>query len=797
VSLPARVRVPFAAAFALALCTVFAPLGAHAARPLPDQHQWDAYFSLFAPDLSLPWKPARVRLDTYSSAPVDFAAYEVDPADVIVAGGNRPARVLDTSRRTALARWRFSPPAGYRFVTNYVDAPLGDREGFFVIEARRGSAAEQVWLNRTRLGVLTKESPEGLLLWAADLGSGRAIRGATVEFLVGLRLLSRTTDENGLISWSQSPRPSFALASFGASRTFVSMLPQAPLPASIVGLRLASSVVRAGGTVRLAGFARKRGPSGVKPLSGDVRIVLSAQGRALASSTEHLDGAGAFSSQLEIPANAAAGDYAILASAGGAVGGTSLTVDAASDARLTIVSSCPCAPAKDVAFTVVAVRGDQPAANLSLAVRVVRTPHVLPPGASDDIPRWGTTAVFDATVRTDGQGRARITLQAPNDGLASTYGVRASSSGASATTRIVVPTASLALAVDPDAAVVDPSGAIGILVRGFDAVDGSPRGGIDVHVLLAHGTSQQDQTVRLDDRGRAHVVFRGASQGTHLAIADASDGGARALDASSVLVAPIALGGSANGDNSVQIGLDKTRYRASDRATVTLAANGLTGDAFVTIEGARVFGWRRFPASGSNASTTVDLNDPQGDVRVAAAAIRDGSIVRGSVPLSIDAPGHERSLSLALDRGSYAPGDTAHVTLRDGDAHGSGTAAIRLADARANGSALFDDAPALLRIGGTASQTPASENPGWHTWVASGSAKSTAFFGDAGVARGDVAPPALGAAAARTLVWRVERSERETFDLALPKEKGRFILSVMKIYDDGDVGAASIGVTVQ
>ena len=61
----------------------------------------------------MPWKRIAVRLDTYSGAPVDFAAYEVDPADVLIAGTAR-ARAIDTAHRTAVARWRFTPPAGLR-----------------------------------------------------------------------------------------------------------------------------------------------------------------------------------------------------------------------------------------------------------------------------------------------------------------------------------------------------------------------------------------------------------------------------------------------------------------------------------------------------------------------------------------------------------------------------------------------------------------------------------------------------------------------------------------------------------
>ncbi|HMD01761.1 MAG TPA: hypothetical protein VKG44_02235, partial [Candidatus Baltobacteraceae bacterium] len=133
-----------------------------AARPLLDQHQWDAYFAMFARDVSVPWKAASVRLDTYSGAPVDFAAYNVDPADVIVAGQNRAPRALDTSHRKPLVRWRFTPPPGLRFESSDVDVPLGSQEGFYVIEARRGDAVQQVWLNRTHIGLVTKESPESL-----------------------------------------------------------------------------------------------------------------------------------------------------------------------------------------------------------------------------------------------------------------------------------------------------------------------------------------------------------------------------------------------------------------------------------------------------------------------------------------------------------------------------------------------------------------------------------------------------------------------------------------------------------
>ena len=74
-------------------------------------------------------------------------------------------------------RWRFTPPPGLTFASNDVPVPLLNREGFFVVEARRGTAVQQVWLNLSRVGLLTKESPAGSIVYGADLGTGRRCTG--------------------------------------------------------------------------------------------------------------------------------------------------------------------------------------------------------------------------------------------------------------------------------------------------------------------------------------------------------------------------------------------------------------------------------------------------------------------------------------------------------------------------------------------------------------------------------------------------------------------------------------------
>ena len=378
-----------------------------------------------------------------------------------------------------------------------------------------------------------------------------------------MQLVTKRTDAQGTIVWRERTRPSFALAESGAGRAFVSLLPQAPPPASIVALRLESAVARAGERIRFVGFARRRSGSSYRRETGDVRVTLAGKGATLAATAAHLDESGAFSGDLRVPAALDAGDYAVLASAAGGVGGTSLHVDASSDVTLALRTGCPCDADRDVPFALAASRAGAPAPDVPVRVEILRVPHVVPPGGSDDAARWGTTIVYDRTVRTDAEGRVRLTIPAPTDGLDSTYGVRASTRGASATTRIVVPVAQVSLALEPDAPGADVGQPVGFDVRAFDPSDGMPVPNLTVRVRLTHGASAQEQSVVLDARGRGRAVFKSPSLGSNLAVAETTVEGRRASDAAAVLVEPSALAGKTlSARNAVTVATDQRRYRA-------------------------------------------------------------------------------------------------------------------------------------------------------------------------------------------------------------------------------------------
>jgi hypothetical protein len=784
-----------ACAVLAALLLITAALPARAARPLLDSGKWDNYFALFARDTTVPWKRITVRLDTYSGAAVDFAAYSVDPTDVLVAGANARPRAVDTSHLRPVARWRFTPPPGLGFASNDIDVPLQNREGFYVVEARRGDAVQQVWVNVSRIGLLTKESPGGSFVYGADLGTGAALARMRVTYLVGVSFAYDQTDVHGI---SHVPlRARFALAEWGKSRAFVSFLPQPTPPATIVAVRADHASMRAGDTVRVVGFARKRVANEYRPATGEVVLSLAGQGHELARTSVELDRAGAFSADLTVPQGTTAGDVAVLASTGGASGGATIHVDGIGDTVLALQAACSAACPSDatIPLTVTARRAGISAPNASVRVRVIRTPHVLAPDDADAMP-WGTTPVVDTTVQTDATGAARVTIPAPTDGLASTYGVTAASGASTASTTLVAPNARIALAVEPVATALDVSDPATIDIRGFDALDGSPAANLAVHVRIAHGPTTQDQNVTLDANGRARVTFRNVALGMNLVSADAPVNGKQSLDVAAVTVAPRALSATAQtSSGDVHIALDRASYRAGDRVDVNATLAGASGDAIVTMESMRGVGPTVVPVRSGTASTTLTVPETTGATSIGVAFVRDGALVDAAMPLVVVGPGHQRLITLAADRRSYTPGSVATITVGEGGDAPS-TMAIRMSDRRVGSGASFDDIGGILAASGTSTQNVASADPPWHAWVAPERSKAGDIFGF-DRPRQLATPDTPSASGARVLSWTIERSEKAAFAVTVPHDPGRYVLAVVKIGDDGDVGSASIALTVQ
>jgi hypothetical protein len=761
-----------------------------AERQIVDLHRLDANFQLFASDSSVPWKAASVRLDTYSSAPVAFSVYQVDPADVLTAGANFSSRAIVTARRRAIASFAFTPPGGYQFQSSVVDLPLGAREGFFVVEARRGNVGEQVWINRSRIGLISKETPGELLVYGADLGTGMPLTRMRVQFVVDRNFVVAATDNQGIVRWSRSPRPVFALAQWGNSYAFLSLLPQPPLPSTIVGVRTDSAVVHAGDTVRVAGFARTRARGVLRASTGNAYVTLRYGAATIAQARVPLDAAGAFATAFTLPPTAASGAYAVLAQAAGGIGGASLDVDAdAAGLSLQVSATCgvSCDPARDIPLLVHASRGAT-----AVRVTVVRSPHFFPGDLPEGTP-WATTTWFDATVRTDESGDALVEIPHPNDELASTYGVHVESNGATADTRVIVPTAQAAIRLTVDRAEQGINTPLAFDVYG-STLDGKPLGGAAVTVDLSHGVSVARQQLTLDASGHARGAFSSPDLGTDFLLAWIDRGG-RAEDAAQVRVDPQASGSAVDGQSpNVRVMLARDAYAAGEEIGVDAVAPGAAGEALITFESALGVQTQVVRASGGHAVAHLRAVDAAGELRVGALFVRDGALEWNTVPLALTAAGHPRIAQLLLHSDAFAPGQATSVGFSDG-VFGTGTLIVRISRGAPSGSARFASAPALLAIGVTTTQSSAPESATWHPWVdATGERAQVLDF-----VRRSQAPPELSLAEADTqaVSWDVARSGAGGVSIALPERSGRYDLSVLGIGDDGSVIAASSVVVVR
>jgi hypothetical protein len=773
------------------LVLLLLPVRVAAERPIADLHRLDAYFALFAGDSNVPWSPTLVRLDTYTSAPVQFSVYQVDPADVLTAGSNARPRVVDTRGRHAIASFNFTPPGGYQFQSNEVDVQLGSRTGFFVVEARRGDVGEQVWINRTRVGLVAKETPGEVVLYGTDLGTGRALAHMRVQFVVNRRFASMETDAHGVVRWSRQPRPLFALAQWGESYAFVSLLPQAPLPSAIVGVRTDSAVVHAGDTIRVVGFARTRDGNVLRPSSGTASVSVRAGAGLIGEQRVELDGAGAFTAAFPLAQDAAAGDYTVLAQAAGGVGGATVHVDAnAAGLALEAASSCngTCDAAHDVPLLVHSSR-----AGIPVHVTVVRSPHVYI-GYTPELTPWATTRWLDTVVRTGDDGNATVMIPHPNDELGSTYGVRVDAGGATADTRIVVPTSQAAIRVQLDRQEASLGTPIGFDVYANDVATGKPLPGANVTVQLVHGASIQQQVLVLDGAGHARASFSSPQLGTNLVFARVDDGG-RAMDAAQVQVDAQAPAASFDGASpNVHIALDKSTYRSGDVATITASAPQSQGQALITLESAA--GVQATVAENANGRAVAHFRvaDATGELRVGAGFVRNGAIEWSTIPLVLDGPGRPQSAALSVGTSTLTAGEPASVAFRDAPT-GAGTVVVRISRGAPSGSALFDSAPDLLAIGVTTTQSSAAASTTWHPWVDS--------TGDHAQILGFVRrtqPPAevsLAQAETQAVSWVIAHQEGGAIAVQMPAHSGNYTLSVLDISNDGSVTAGSQQVVVR
>lgn len=398
-------------------------------------------------------------------------------------------------------------------------------------------------------------------------------------------------------------------------------------------------------------------------------------------------------------------------------------------------------------------------------------------------------------MSTGADGTAQVSIDRPTDGLASTYGIRISSEGATASTRLVVPTSDIAVRIEAARTEQSLGNPIAFDVYANTVSDGKPAPNIAVRVQLVRGPSIQEQSFTVDSAGHGRGMFSRPELGSNLILARASVGGKEALDAQEVRVVPSALSDGDEGRSAdVTITLDRSKYRTADRAAVEASTPGAAGDALITYETAANIDAAIAPVHDGRAATTFTVRNAAGSIEIGSALVRDGELRWSSVPLQLAGPGRAQPASVHLDGDVFAAGATARLKIDEGQT-ADRTIIVRMTSSVPTGSARFESAPDLLSIGLAASQDSAPPNGDWHAGIdAAATHASTLTFDANQTAR----PEDLSIAQAESaiLYWRVARSADDV-SIPMPQTPGTYTLSILELGDDGHVSASTQSMLVK
>ena len=422
----------------------------------------------------------------------------------------------------------------------------------------------------------------------------------------------------------------------------------------------------------------------------------------------------------------------------------------------------------DVPLIVVAAqRRRRPRANLPVAVRVVRTPHIAAARRVATTCRAGGRRSSSISTRAHRRGRERAHRDAgPSDGLASTYGVTASTSSAPrATHPHRVPDGRVgARDRTGRTALIDPGQTAGIR-RARLRCRRRPAGRRALASTSRCSTARRSKSRRsvLDARGPRDARRSATRRSARISRSRAPRStGRRALDANSRDASRRARSARRRASerrrrsrrtrpHALQARRPRRRQRHPRRRGRRCAGHARGRAGVRSARGRR----RRWP--GERRRST--LHDALGDVRVGVAFVRDGALYTASVRVAIDGPGHPRLTNARADRARYAPGGTR-------DDHASTTAScatdatvvVRVTDGRVSAGSRPSTTrrrcsrPAARRRR-TRLERPELARVG----------RAGALEGDrhlrlrAAAGRARAKCPPLGAAAPRALFWSVDR----------------------------------------
>lgn len=198
--------------------------------------------------------------------------------------------------------------------------------GFYLVEAVAGNAVGRSSFLVTRLGLVAKASPQGTLLFAADLVDGHALAGVEIsaaEVSPGASALPAVLGTTGADGLFACPSRARNVRIIGRNDVSLAVFHVSGRPAGAEGLQgylyTERPAYRPGQSVYFKGVLRKRvGEGYALPDTAKVRVTVTDSGdQTLLDRDYPVSSAGSFNGELVLPEQPPLGDYSVRATVAG------------------------------------------------------------------------------------------------------------------------------------------------------------------------------------------------------------------------------------------------------------------------------------------------------------------------------------------------------------------------------------------------------------------------------------------------------------------------------------------------
>ena len=629
------------------------------------------------------------------------------------------AQIPILNDRQLVARWRQTVPSTYISDNNDLDVKKLSA-GLYLVEATDGRFKAYTLLAVSPSVLVTRTSPEGVLAYVVDRGSGAPVAGVAVAAGFGQQQAAQgTTGADGVVklavAGSKAEQDNFWVVGTKGADTEIAT------PGSY-GLQAADSrrwvgyivtdrpVYRPGHTVHWKATVREHaGNTLAVPKPGSVRVqIVDEQNTAVFDGKLPMSRTGALAGDFMLPADASLGYYSIrVGEADAAVEGGDFHVEEyrkpeyqvqVTAAQKRIVEGQPMSVTIDGRYFF-----GEPVANGKVKYRVYRERHYWD-GEQDESSDAEDTAAGDEdsgdagdaqeekTGKLDADGKLVVTVPTPVDEKPpfGDYDYRVEAGVTDPSNREITGRGSFLatysnfrVVVEPISYAVHAGEAARFRVRAVD-YDGKPvETRVHVQLLYRHVENGQTETttagavdVQTDAEGAATgaLPLRSKQYSTAVLLATATQAGGMRAPTDESYVWVLGAGEDAYGEDaagSAQILADKRSYAPGETAHLSLVSDAAGFHALVVVQGNAVLQREVMSSEGRTLSFDVPITaEAQPNVIVEAVYVRDGVLYQASKTLKVPPVQQQLQVQIAPTRQQFEPQQDAEYDVTTLDAAG-------------------------------------------------------------------------------------------------------------------------------